>query len=72
MSSGAQGTRMSTSRELTPSEREHLHKDHLQFSVVGKRLQMTFVQQCGNTNDNACPLPEEFSIFMCKHQPCPG
>ena len=70
MSDGA-GTKMEKiNGKLSLKQREHLLNHHLGLTLCGERLHLRYVLECDN--GEACPLPEEVSVFLCKRPPCPA
>jgi hypothetical protein len=73
MSSRGTGTKMAnTNGKLSQEQRDHLINHHLGHALVGDKLHLTYLLECGNPEkDKACPLPANVSVIVCKRPPCP-
>lgn len=73
MLSEGQGTKTAeTIEKPTFEQREHLLKYHLGLALVGTKLHVNYVLECGDPEkDKACPLPNETVVTMCRRPPCP-
>jgi len=73
MPSGGTGTKMAkTNGKLSQQQREHLLNHHLGHAIVGEKLHLTYLLDCGNpVRDKGCPLPAEVAVTVCKRPPCP-
>jgi tetratricopeptide (TPR) repeat protein len=53
----------------THDQRQHILDHHLGIAIVNNRVQLSYVQSCGDQN---CTLPHEITVLMCRQPPCPG
>jgi hypothetical protein len=71
MPNEAQATRTAkTNGKLSTEQREHLLKHHLGLTIVGAKLHVTYLLECGNPDQKPCPLPSELAVMMCRRPPC--